>query len=34
MHVVFEETDNGFTSTFSFDEFQLSKYVNDEDEGA
>ena len=34
IHVVFEETDNGLTSTFSFDKFQLSKYADDEHEEA
>ena len=33
IHVVFDETNNGLASSSSFDEFQLSKYVDDEDEG-
>ena len=33
IHVVFEETSHGYDSLSSFDGFQLSKYVDDEDEG-
>ena len=34
IHVIFDETNNGLASSFSFDELQLRKYVDDEDEGA
>ena len=34
VHVVFDETNNGPDSSHSFLMFQLSKYVDDEDEGA
>jgi len=33
IHAIFNETNNGLASAGSFDEFQLSKYVNDEDKG-
>jgi len=34
IHVIFDKTNNGVTSTCSFDELQISKYIDDEDEGA
>jgi len=34
IHIVFDETNNGLTNTSSFDEFQISKYIDDEDNGA
>jgi len=33
IHVVFDETNNGLPSRSAFDEFQLSKYTNDEHKG-
>ena len=34
IHIVFDETSNGLASTSSFDEFQISKYTDDEVEKA
>ena len=34
IHVVFDETSDGFTSSSSLDEFQLTKCVDDEDKSA
>ena len=34
IHVVFDETNNGCGSKSSFNEFQLSKNTDEEDEGA
>ena len=34
IHIIFNKTNDGLASSSSFDEFHLSKYVDDEDKWA